>query len=221
MFIVQKSTIQKSGFFPDSVATNDEPMLLNIEDKWLETIVHTAKSEFLDLLCPKQFQLLISTCIHGKFRLSPMFALIRFQKDIQQFIPQRETSLKCESLVAPLLIIRSDNVQRSVKHKLDFDESKSISKQNLLEINFLCDLCIVTFSIQIFYVCGNSLYQNFGLNNLYYTIIFIVFFLEEKESFHTSILHQVPNINLNATFLYVKQFFNESNFSMQVIFQCK
>jgi len=60
-----------------------------------------------------------------------MFALLRFQKDIQQFIPQKETSLKCESLVAPLVIIRNENVQHSVKHKLDFDESKSISKQNL------------------------------------------------------------------------------------------
>jgi len=63
-FIAQKSKIQKSGFFPDFVVTNDEPMLLSIENKWLETIVHMAKSEFLDLLCPKQFQLFISTCIH-------------------------------------------------------------------------------------------------------------------------------------------------------------
>jgi hypothetical protein len=37
----------------------------------------------------------------------------------------------------------------------------------------------------------------------------------------------VPNIILNATFLYVKQFFNENKFlmqeifSMQMIFQCK
>jgi len=130
-FIVQKSTIQKSGFSPDSVATNDEPMLLTIEDKWLETIMHMAKSEFLDLLCPEQFQLFISTCIHGKFQLLSMLAFIRFQKDIQQFIPQGETSLKCKSLVAPLVIICSDNVQRSVKHKRDFDESKSISKQSL------------------------------------------------------------------------------------------
>jgi len=32
--------------------------------------------------------------------------------------------LKGEGLVAPSIIIPSDNVQRSVKHKLHFDESK-------------------------------------------------------------------------------------------------
>jgi hypothetical protein len=37
-------------------------------------------------------------------------ALVGFQKDIQQFIPQVETNLKGESLVAPLAIIPSDNV---------------------------------------------------------------------------------------------------------------
>jgi hypothetical protein len=37
--------------------------------------------------------------------------------------------LKGKGLVVPLVIIPRDNVQRSVKHKLDFDESKSISKQ--------------------------------------------------------------------------------------------
>jgi hypothetical protein len=75
------------------------------------------------------FQLLISIRIHGKLQLSPTFALIGFQENIQQFIPQGETNLKCEGLIVPLAIIHSDNVQCSVKHKLDFDESKSISKQ--------------------------------------------------------------------------------------------
>jgi hypothetical protein len=93
--------------------------------------------------------------------------------------------------------------------------------KTFLEIKFLCDLSIATFNIQILYTCENSLYQNFGLNGLYYIIIFIIIFLEEKESFHTSILHQVPNIILNATFLYVKQFFNEKGFSMKAIFQRK
>ncbi len=52
--------------------------------------------EFSDLLHAKQVQLLISIRIHGKFQLSPTFALIGIQEDIQQFIPQRETTLKCE-----------------------------------------------------------------------------------------------------------------------------
>jgi len=49
--------------------------------------------------------------------LSSTFALVGFQKDIQQFIPQVEISLKDEGLVAPLAIIPIDNVQRSLKHK--------------------------------------------------------------------------------------------------------
>jgi hypothetical protein len=66
-------------------------MLLTIEGKWLEVIVHMTKSKFLDLPLPKQVQLFISICIHGKFWLSSTFALVSFQEDIQQFIPQGET----------------------------------------------------------------------------------------------------------------------------------
>jgi hypothetical protein len=58
-----------------------------------------------------------------------MFALVGFQENIQQFIPQAKTNLKGESLVASSTIIPSDNVQRSMKHEHDFDSSKSISKQ--------------------------------------------------------------------------------------------
>jgi hypothetical protein len=35
-----KSTVQKSSFLRGSIITNDEPMLLTIESKWLEVIVH-------------------------------------------------------------------------------------------------------------------------------------------------------------------------------------
>jgi len=62
-----KSTIQKLGFFCGSIATNDELVLLTIENKWFKAIVHMKKSKFLDLSCPKQVQLVISICIHGKF----------------------------------------------------------------------------------------------------------------------------------------------------------
>jgi hypothetical protein len=124
-----KSIVQKLGFLHGSIVTNDEPMLLTIKDKWLEAIVHMTKSKFLDLPCPKQVQFLISIHIHGRFHLSTTFALVGFQEDIQQFIPQVETSLKGEAFVTPLTIIPNDNVQRSVQCKLDFVESKSISKQ--------------------------------------------------------------------------------------------
>jgi hypothetical protein len=80
-------------------------MFLTIEGKWIEAIMHMKKSEFLDLLCLKQVQLFISIQIHGKFSLPTTLALVGFQKNIQQFIPQVETNLKGEGLITPLAII--------------------------------------------------------------------------------------------------------------------
>ncbi len=74
-------------------------VLLTIKCKWLEAIVHVTQFEFLDLLHPKQVQLFISIRIHGKFHLSTTFALVGFQENIQQFIPQSETNLKDEVLL--------------------------------------------------------------------------------------------------------------------------
>jgi hypothetical protein len=48
-----KSMVIKLGFLHGSIATNDEPVLLIIEGKWLEAILHMTKFKFLDLLCPK------------------------------------------------------------------------------------------------------------------------------------------------------------------------
>jgi hypothetical protein len=127
-----KSTIQKLNFLHGSIVTHDEAMLLIIKGKWLEAFVHMTKSEFLNLPHPKQVQLLILIRIHGKFRLSPASTLVGFQKDIQQFIPRTKTSLKGEAFVVPLKIILNDNVQQSVKCKLNFVESKTISKQKPL-----------------------------------------------------------------------------------------
>jgi hypothetical protein len=62
--------------------------------------------------------------------LSTTSTLVGFKENIQQFIPQAKIGLKDESLVAPSTIIPSDNVQHSVKHKLDFDELESNFKQN-------------------------------------------------------------------------------------------
>jgi hypothetical protein len=104
-------------------------VLLTIEGKWLEAIAHMKKSEFLDLLHPKQVQLLISIHIYGKLCLSTTSALVGFQENIQQFISQVKIGLKGEAFIAPLTIIPNDNVQWSVKRKLDFVESKSTSKQ--------------------------------------------------------------------------------------------
>ncbi len=103
-------------------------MLLTIEGKWLEAIMHMKQLEFLDLLYLKQVQLLISIRIHIKFCLLTTSALVSFQENIQQFISQVETSLKGKALFVPSIIIPNDNVQRSVKRKLDFTESKSIFK---------------------------------------------------------------------------------------------
>jgi hypothetical protein len=58
-------------------------MLLTINGKRFEIIVHTIESEFLDLFCPKQVQLFISIHVHGKFQLLTTFAFVGFQKVIQ------------------------------------------------------------------------------------------------------------------------------------------
>jgi hypothetical protein len=85
-------------------------MLLTIEGKWFEALVHMTESEFFNLLHPKQVQLLIPIGIHGKFCLSTASTLVGFQKDIQQLIPQAETSLKSEGFIVPLTIILNNNV---------------------------------------------------------------------------------------------------------------
>ncbi len=83
-----KSMVQKLSFLHGSIATNDKPVLLTIEAKWLETIVHMTESKFLDLPFLKQVRLLISIHIYDKFRLLTTSTLVGFQEDIQQFIPQ-------------------------------------------------------------------------------------------------------------------------------------
>jgi hypothetical protein len=46
--------VQKLGFLRGSIVTNDEHVLLTIESKWFEAIMHMTKFEFLDLFHPKQ-----------------------------------------------------------------------------------------------------------------------------------------------------------------------
>jgi hypothetical protein len=119
----------KISLFCGCIVTNDEPILLTIEGKWLEAIMHMIEFKFLDFPSPKQVQFFISIHIYSKFCLLITSALIGFQEDIQQFIPQVKIGLKGKTFVTPLTIIPNDNVQWNVKCKLDFVESKSISKQ--------------------------------------------------------------------------------------------
>jgi hypothetical protein len=77
-----KSMVQKLSFIYSSIAPNDEFVLLTINSKWFEIIVHLKKIEFLNLLRPKQIQLFISIHIHGKFSLLTTSALIDFQEVI-------------------------------------------------------------------------------------------------------------------------------------------
>jgi hypothetical protein len=61
--------------------------------------------------------------------LSTTSALVGFQENIQEFIPLSKTNLKGKGLIAPSTIILRYNVHHNMKCKLDFDSSKSISKQ--------------------------------------------------------------------------------------------
>jgi hypothetical protein len=67
MFVTQNQQFKNQSFLHGSITINDEHVLLTIEGKWFETIVHITKFEFLDLPHPKQIQFLISIHIHGKF----------------------------------------------------------------------------------------------------------------------------------------------------------
>ncbi len=113
-----KSKVHKLGFL------NGVPILLIIEGKWLEAIVHMIKFEFLNLVHSKQVELLISVCVYGKFQISFTSALLGFQEDIQQFIQEGEKKLSVEGLIVLLAISFIDDVQCNVKHKLHFDELK-------------------------------------------------------------------------------------------------
>ncbi len=68
---------QQLGFLCGSIATNDEHVLLTIEGKWLEAIMHMTKFEFLYLNHPKQVQLFISIHIHS---CRPHLPLLAFKK---------------------------------------------------------------------------------------------------------------------------------------------
>ncbi len=54
-----KSMVQKLGFLCGFITTNDEPMLLTIDNKWLEAIIHMIEFEFLDLFRPNKFNSLV------------------------------------------------------------------------------------------------------------------------------------------------------------------
>jgi hypothetical protein len=83
-----KSKVHTSSFHWGSITTNDGLILLNIEGKGFETIVHMIEFEFLILVCPKQVQFLVSICVCDKFQLSSTYVVIGFQENIQQFIPK-------------------------------------------------------------------------------------------------------------------------------------
>ncbi len=105
-----KSKVDKSSFLQGSIATNDGPILLTIEGKWLEAIVHMAKFGFLNLVCPKQVQFLVLIRVCGKFQLSPTSSLVGLQENIEQFILEIERNLSAKGLVAPLAISFNDDV---------------------------------------------------------------------------------------------------------------
>jgi hypothetical protein len=66
--------------------------------------------EFLNLVHPKQVQLLVSICVCYKFQLSLTSTFVGFQEVIQQFIPKIERNLNVEGMVAHFAISCNDDV---------------------------------------------------------------------------------------------------------------
>ncbi len=62
-----KFKVKKSSMFHGFIATKNELMLITIDDKLLEAIIHMFKATFLNLPHLKQVQLFVSIHIYGKF----------------------------------------------------------------------------------------------------------------------------------------------------------
>jgi len=48
-----KTTTKKARYLCASIATTRDPIILTIESKWLEGVVHMLETNFLILPCPK------------------------------------------------------------------------------------------------------------------------------------------------------------------------
>jgi hypothetical protein len=83
-----KSTIQKLGFFHGSIVTKDEPILLIIDGKWLEVIVHMTEFEF-----NSSFQFAFKV----NFDCLPHLPVLAFKKTSNNL--SHEQNLKGEGLV--------------------------------------------------------------------------------------------------------------------------
>jgi hypothetical protein len=73
MFVIQNQRFIHQVFF----GVPFQPILLTIEGKWFQTIMHMKKFEFPNLARPKQVQFLIAI-LCGKFQLLPTSALVGF-----------------------------------------------------------------------------------------------------------------------------------------------
>jgi hypothetical protein len=89
-----KSKVHQSSFLQGSIVTNDGIILLTIEGKWLEAIVHMIEFDFLNFIHQKQVQLLILICVCGKFQFSPTSTLVAFQEDIKIY-PKSKKKFEC------------------------------------------------------------------------------------------------------------------------------
>jgi len=170
----------KLGFFCGSIPTNDEHVLLTIKSKWLEAIVHMTKCEFLDLPHPKQVQLLISIWYMVSFACQRHLPLLAFKKTSNNLSHKWKLVWRAKLLLflrQLFLMIMSNKVWNASLISLNQNQflNKNPSYTLRLLITFMWHFYNY-FSMWIIYICGNSLYQNFGLNCPYYIIIFIVFF---------------------------------------------
>jgi len=75
-----KSAIQKSGFLCGSIITNDEPMLLTIEGKWLKAIVHMTESKSWICLVQNKFKSSFQFTFMINFNCRAHLPLLVFKK---------------------------------------------------------------------------------------------------------------------------------------------
>ncbi len=75
-----KSIVQKLNFFDSSIATNDKLVLLIIKGKWLETIVHMTKFEFLICFVQNKFDFSFQFTFMVNFDYCSHLPLLPFKK---------------------------------------------------------------------------------------------------------------------------------------------
>jgi hypothetical protein len=125
-----KSKIEKINFLCAFIATNNEHVLLTIEGKWMEAIVHMTNSKLFICLHLKEVQILNKIYICGKFWLTHSYWFLKMHSRINYY---NTIHLGWHKFAyGPLVVVYDsihirklhNDVEQNVKCSIDFEEQK-------------------------------------------------------------------------------------------------